>query len=221
MKSGSGQRPGPFLITESANPVSPVLSYPQSLCVIVGKDNRGNIVARPPQEQDPWRAAADRLAERTAAAAVANAAWSAKLARLDREAAERTAEGQRRISGFLDRMRIAGNPGIGRHDLTVLGRHDKMIRRRAEIGEQLRDEDPDRLVVQGWVVADNSFRAHPRDSGSEQGDWCVNQTIVTVGGDAFRIPDMHAGDFGRTRMDPADITIDILVETLVRNGVKV
>ena len=189
--------------------------------LLLAKITEEAIVDDPRREQDPWRAAADRFAEKTAAAAVANAARTTEYARQDREAAERTAEGKRRIGEFLDRMRDAGNPGIHRHDLSVPGRRDKMIRRRADIGEPFRDEDPGQLVAEGWVVEDRSFRAEARDSASDRGDWCVVQTIVTVDGDAFRVPDMRAGDFGRTRMDPADITIDMLAETLIRHGVKV
>lgn len=77
---------------------------------------------------------------------------------------KRIEEGQDRIDEFLRRMRQAGNPGCARHDLTVAGRRNKIIRHCAEIGVLPHDDDPDRLIVQGWIIEDRSSRVSPRDS---------------------------------------------------------
>ncbi len=188
---------------------------------ILSEDIGENNMDHPSQEEDPWKAAAERVRERDTAAALADFAIMSDYERRQREAAERTAEGQRRIEGFLSRMRDAGNPGCGEHNLTTPNRRRNMMRRRADGAGEFKDEDPDELIVQGWVIEDRSFRAHPRDSVSDQGDWHESRTVLTVDGIAFDKPDRSpGGGFGRARVDPADITIDMLAETLIRNGVE-
>ncbi len=175
-----------------------------------------------PPEQDPWKATARALGEKAAAARLAQDEAAAERARQRDEAQQRTSEGERRIDEFLDRMRDAGDPGCTEYDLSIPGRRDKMIRRRAEIGEPFRDEDPDELIVMGWIIEDRSHRAHPRDSASERGDWCVSRTVLTTDGIAFDTPGRSpGGDFGRSRLDPAKVTMEMLVGTLTKNGVEV
>jgi len=177
---------------------------------------------RPSQGEDPWRTTAELLREKAAAAEIAHKAAMTERSRQEAEALERTSEGQRRIDGFLSRMRDAGNPGCAEHDLTIVGRRDKMIRRRADIGDTLRDEDPDELIVLGWVIEDRSHRVQPRDSPTGREGWYTSHTILTTDGDAFDKPDRSpGGGFGRSRLDPAEVTMEMLVGTLIRNGVEV
>jgi hypothetical protein len=153
---------------------------------------------------------------------MAIAAAHADHERQQAEARERTAEGQRRIDEFLKRMRDAGNPGCSRYDLTVVGRRQQINRRFADIRIPPHDDDPDELIVYGWVIEDRSYRAQPRDSASERGDWQERRTILSVDGVAYDMPDRGpGGDFGRARVDPANITMEMLVGTLLRNGLEV
>ncbi len=169
------------------------------------------------QEGDPWKDTARQLRESWAdeAARRGAAAVAAETHRL--EAEQRTEEGRQRIREFLERMEAAGNPGCREIDLNI--RRPQVPLTRSEIlsDKPLRVPVPYQTVL-GWVVDNRSFRAHPRDSVSDQGDFVYQVTVLSVDGEVFDVP-LRVGD--NSQLDPATVTMEMLVRTLIENGVEV
>jgi hypothetical protein len=119
-------------------------------------------------------------------------------------------------------MHAAGDPGLGEHKLSVPYRRQNMemhLRQQLAVNgaARVQDEDPDVIIVRGWVLKDAShtvtFRTDGRPYTSD------DLTVLSEDGDVFWLSG-RAKD-GRQRLDQSKVTMEMLVRTLQRNGVTI
>lgn len=181
-------------------------------------------VASPPVG-DLWKAEARRLGEKARAAAAAKTEADAAYAKSEavaRRQAERGAEQDReRINGFLTRMHDAGDRGCGDHDLSISPTHYQASQ--GHTGATMRGDDPYDLVVRGWVIESRTTSHEARsDWHDPPASTTYERTVLTVDGIAYYAKSSsRAPIYERHRVKPEDVTLEMLVRTLMQNGVEV
>jgi hypothetical protein len=168
-------------------------------------------------DDEIWKTATRLLMQKIAAEEATTAELKAKYARLDAEARERAEQDRRRIQQFLDRMYAVGNPGCSKHDLTEPGHRRRLTWQARAAGRSVSDNDGDELVVDGWVLEANEGLGRFKDSNHL---YFRNTTVLSVDGEAFRAGTV-SGTRYRERLDPSQITMEMLVGTLMRYGVAI
>jgi hypothetical protein len=185
--------------------------------------DESTVLASP--EEDPWKAMAKHLGEEATAATTAQAEADAVYARVEAaaraEAEQRAEQDRKRIDGFLARMDAAGNPGCGNYDLCIAPTPYEAGR--GYNGTTMRGEDPYDLVVRGWAIESNATTFENRSSWHDPPSHTTfEKTVLTVDGIAYYVKyASNAPNYERRRVNPEDITLEMLVRTLIQNGVTV